>query len=160
MISAHLPAGYITGRCLAPSGAIVIAAVIGGILPDMDLIWFYFVDDRTFHHHSYWVHIPAFWATLALLFVAIQSLMPPLWRRCSWAFFLAILVHLLLDSIAGDIKWLWPLSDQFYHAVTVPARYDNWILNFILHPVFLLEIVIWAVALFLWVRRPSGKSKP
>ena len=159
MITAHLPAGYITGRCLATAGPIVTVAVIGGILPDLDLIWFYLVDHRTLHHHHYWVHVPAFWGLIALLFVAVQKWLPSLWKSCGWAFFLAIFVHLILDTVAGDIKWLWPRSDQFFHLVAVPARFDNWILNFVLHPVFLLEIAIWAVAISLWLRRPAGKNK-
>lgn len=150
---AHLPAGYLTGRTLAPSGAVLWAAVLGGIFPDFDMIWFYFVDDRAFHHHAYWVHIPAFWAAVALVALPLIRWQRPDWFAPAVAFLLAIFVHLCLDTLAGDIKWRWPFSDEFYHLVTVPARYDNWVWNFILHPVFLAEIAIWAAALFVWRRR-------
>ena len=116
--------------------------MLGGVLPDLDLIWFYFVDNRAFHHHHYWVHIPAFWAMVALVTFPILRVFKPTWRRAAVAFFAAILVHMCLDSVAGGVKWLWPFSDAFFQLVTVPAAQSHWILNFVLHPVFLLEIAI------------------
>lgn len=132
------------------------AAVAGGLLPDLDLIWFYFVDNRAIHHHHYWVHIPAFWAAVAMVVLPLLYWLKRSWLRPALAFFAAILVHLCLDTIAGDIKWLWPLSDDFVHLITIPAQHSHWILNFILHPVFLLELAIWALALFLWCRTDTS----
>lgn len=153
MITAHLPAGYITGRVFARAGPMIWAALAGSMLPDLDLIWFYFIDNRSLHHHHYWVHIPAFWVALALLILPLTARRTPHWLGPALAFFAALAVHLALDTISGDIKWLWPVSDRFFHLVTVPATQAHWILNFILHPVFLAELAIWAVALFLWARR-------
>jgi inner membrane protein len=153
MITAHLPAGYVTGRVFARSGPILWAAVLGGLLPDLDLIRFYLIDDRAVHHHHYWVHIPAFWVALAVILLPLARSRGPCRSRAARAFFASILVHLLLDTVAGNIKWLWPLSDRFIHLVTVPAVHSHWVLNFILHPVFLAELAIWALALFLWGRR-------
>lgn len=150
MITAHLPSGYVLGRALPSALWMIPAALIGAILPDIDLLWFYLVDDRSIHHHRYWVHVPAFWAALA---VVILPLTPRTYRPAAGGFFLALILHICLDSIAGDIMWHWPFDDRFTHLVTVPAIYDNWILNFFLHPVFALEIVIWAMAIVLWVKR-------
>lgn len=158
MITAHLPAGYVTGRAFVRSGPLLWAALAGGVLPDLDLIWFYFVDDRSLHHHHYWVHIPAFWALLALILLPMARWRGLHWFRPSLAFFAAIMVHLILDTLAGDIKWLWPLSDRFFHLVTIPATQNHWVLNFILHPVFLVELAIWAAALFLWGHRQSKEG--
>lgn len=156
MITAHLPSGYITGRAFARAGPALWAAVAAGILPDLDLIWFYFIDNRAFHHHHYWVHIPAFWAAIALVTFPFLHWVKPGWMRPVLAFFAAIFVHLCLDSIAGGVKWLWPVSNHLFHLITIPAQYSHWILNFILHPVFLLELAIWAAALFLWWRRDTS----
>ena len=153
MITAHLPAAYLTARAFARSGPLLWAAMFGGLLPDLDLIWFYLIDGRAFHHHHYWVHIPTFWAAFALIVLPLTAWRGSRWFRPTLAFFAAILVHLLLDTVAGDIKWLWPASDRFFHLVTVPAARSHWILNFILHPVFLAELGIWATALFLLLRR-------
>lgn len=85
MITAHLPAGYVTGRCFASRGPVLAAALLGGILPDFDLIWFYWIEHRAFHHHAYWVHIPLFWTVVAALCLPVIGR----WQR-----------HWLLPAIA------------------------------------------------------------
>lgn len=142
---------------LWPKPAIYVlpAAVLGGILPDFDMIWFYLIDDRAFHHHRYWVHIPAFWAMVAAVTLPLVTLFCRRFLMAAFAFFAALLVHVCLDTIGGDIMWHWPWSDNFTSLVSVPARYDNWVLNFVLHPVFLLELMIWAAALWLWFRKAN-----
>jgi len=152
MITAHLPSGYVLGRLLPKRPYILTAAIVGGVLPDLDLIWFYLIDDRAFHHHRYWVHIPLFWALVAGVALPVMA-----WARRdllapAMVFFAALLMHICLDTIAGDVLWHWPWSDHMTHLITVPAAHDNWVLNFILHPVFALELLIWATALLLFKR--------
>ena len=66
MITAHLPASYCLVRGIGLEGRHVLGvALLAAILPDTDLLLHYFVDDRQFHHHRYWVHIPVFWAVVA-----------------------------------------------------------------------------------------------
>lgn len=158
MITAHLPAGYLTGRAIAPSGPVIWAAVLGGVGPDIDLLWFYLIDNRTLHHHHYWVHIPAFWAGIAVIGLPLLRILLPGWIRPALAFLAAIFVHLCLDTIAGDIKWFWPWSNRFVHLVDIPARQSHWVLNFVLHPIFLLEILIWGIALRVMMR-PATRQK-
>jgi len=138
-----------------PAAYVLPAAVLGGILPDFDMIWFYLIDDRAFHHHRYWVHIPAFWAMVAAVTLPLVTLFARRFLMAAFAFFAALLVHVCLDTIGGDIMWRWPWSDTFTSLVSVPARYDNWVLNFVLHPVFILELMIWAAALWLWFRKAN-----
>lgn len=154
MITAHLPSGYVLGRLWPAAPLVLPAAVLGGILPDFDMIWFYLVDDRAFHHHRYWVHIPAFWALVAVVALPLVALFARRYLIAATAFFAALILHICLDTIAGDILWHWPFSDQFTHLVTIPARWDNWVLNFALHWVFALELAIWALAAALYPRRP------
>lgn len=150
MITAHAPSGYILARLGKKHGIIMWAALLGAVFPDIDLIWFYLIDARAFHHHRYWVHIPAFWAIVALIALPILRRLAPRFFLPALSFLLAIFLHICLDSIAGDILWGWPFYDYFTHLVTVPATHKNWILNFILHPVFVLELGIWGVAIYLW----------
>lgn len=152
MFIAHLPAGYLLGRKLvrhhpatrtgsasAPL-ALLAAVLIGSVFPDVDLLYFYLIDGRRHHHHSYWTHLPIFWLLLT----------PPLWllarspqRQAMVLLFVAgVLLHLILDSITGSIAWRCPVDCTGLHLVTVTARYQPWWLNFILHWTFILELLI------------------
>jgi len=58
MFIAHLPAGYLGGLALARrAGAqlrrrVILAFMLGSVLPDIDMLYFYLLDDgRTLHHH-------------------------------------------------------------------------------------------------------------
>ncbi len=158
MLTAHLPAGYLTGRAFGvTSGAVMGAALAGSVLPDFDMIWFHFVDHRAFHHHRYWVHAPGFWAIIAAVALPlIRLLAPRLWWP-ALAFFASLLVHLILDSLAGSIMWLWPFDSTLYALVEVPPTRSHWVLSFLTHWTFLSELVIWALAigLYLRTRRPA-----
>lgn len=156
MLIAHLPSGYVLGRLMPRQGAAVMgAALIGAMLPDLDMIWFHFVDAGKWHHHVYWPHLPWVWAVAALVAFPLLA-----WRGYlvpGLAFFAAIFLHLALDTIAGGIAWAAPFDTTLYALVTVPARYSHWVISFVLHWTFLLEIAIWlwAAALFLGRRRSA-----
>lgn len=150
MLTAHVPAGYILGRMVPRTVRwLMPAALLGAALPDTDMLWFHLVDHGHVHHHRYWLHIPAFWAALALVTLPILQ-----WRgllATGLVFFASILLHLCLDTIAGGIMWLYPADDRLLALVEVPPRYGNWMISFMLHWTFLLELVTWAVALSLFV---------
>jgi inner membrane protein len=153
MLTAHLPSGYLLARSLpADIPALLPVALIGAVLPDLDMIWFHFVDNGAIHHHRYWVHVPAFWAAIAA--VALPLAWWAGYLRSALVFFAAILMHMILDSIGGGILWGAPFSDHLYSLVIIPAAYGHWITSFILHWTFLAELAIWLAALTLWLRRP------
>ncbi|WP_039018083.1 metal-dependent hydrolase [Halocynthiibacter namhaensis] len=158
MITAHLPSGYILARATGCPRSVYPFALLGSVLPDFDMLWFHLVDMRAFHHHKYWVHAPGFWIMIAVatlialkLFVAKHTRFPVITAACM--FYGAIFVHLILDSLAGSIMWLWPFSDQLYVLVDVPSHYENWVLSFLLHWTFLAEIMVWSIAVFLYLGR-------
>ncbi len=160
MLTAHLPSGYILARHWLnrwPSAHVrlmLLAGVVGAVVPDLDMLWFHLVDNRQTHHHRYFTHWPLLW--LGLTLVAGMW-----WRRqgqCRWAqagvlLCMAACVHLLLDSYVGDIWWLMPWVDQPFALFTVPARFQPWWLSFVLHWSFALELLIWGWA-YGWYRRP------
>lgn len=125
----------------------MLAALAGSILPDFDMLFFHFVDNKSFHHHYYWVHIPLFWMVLATFTLPLAWILGHL--RLGLLFFGAIFLHLLLDTIGGGILWGAPFSDHLFSFVTVPAIHSNWVVSFMLHWTFVLEVVIWGVALWL-----------
>jgi inner membrane protein len=55
-------------------------------------------------------------------------------------FLLAVWGHLLLDSVASDIWWLWPWLDSPFSLVVIPAIHTPWWLNFLLHWTFAVEL--------------------
>lgn len=164
MLIAHLPAGYLLTRRTAPRLAkgranprrLVAVGLTGSVLPDIDLLYFYLADGRQTLHHDYWTHIPAFWpaATLIIALLMMLARVAVPWRGIA-VFLSAIFLHLTLDSVAGGITWGWPVSQQRFSLIEVPARFDWWVWSFVLHWSFLFEIAIclWAAREFQLLRR-------
>ncbi len=152
MFIAHLPAGYLLSRPFARRSPSQARAILGtglvcSVLPDFDLAYFYLIDQRRAPHHDYWVHTPAFWLVLA---AAIALLLIATGRRNQLVLvgvgLISVLLHLVLDSIAADIRWFFPFVDLRVNLVHVQAVYRPWYLNFLLHWTFALELLIWLVA--------------
>jgi inner membrane protein len=165
---AHLPAGYLATRLILDREAtleplsrrLLALGMIASVLPDLDLLWFYFVDHRRQVHHAYLPHLPLAWIALFGVAALVMGL-----RRASRTAWLAMLVfaanillHLVLDTTAGGIRWLWPFSNAEFAMSHVEARHQAWYLNFVLHWTFALEIAILAAALWLaWKKRFSRR---
>ncbi|MEO4048251.1 metal-dependent hydrolase [Pseudomonas sp. CAU 1711] len=163
MFIAHAPSGYLLGSLLQNSnrfGAIMLACIAGAVAPDLDLLYFYLLDGRQTHHHRYFSHWPLLWLGLTALACLWRSV-----RRHSTlasstlAFALAGVLHMLLDSLVGDIWWLAPFRDQAYALFSVPNRYQPWWLNFLLHWTFIVELAICLAALMLYLRRRYHTGK-
>lgn len=150
MLTAHLPAGYLTGTYFQNrlfEGPVITAALIGGLAPDIDMLAFHFVDHGTVHHHVYMTHWPLFWLVLlspVILYCHFKTHL--LCRNAVTAFLAAVIVHLVLDTIAGPIFWFKPFSDLPVELVEVPAARGHWILSFLMHWTFALEIGVWVLA--------------
>lgn len=151
---AHLPAGYLAALALErastsntvrppPSRALRRAILVGAVAPDADLLWWWWVDHGAVHHHRYGTHLPAVW--LAVLLLALlwrASARTAALREALLGLSIGALVHVALDTVAGDIAWLWPLDDRFFSLVRVPATGGHWVLSFVTHWTFLLELLI------------------
>lgn len=162
MFIGHLPGAYLIFRATAPNlGKLAFtAAMIGAVAPDIDILWFYLVDDRGHHHHSYLIHRPIIWMGFLLAGLLLRP-----WAAKSGTFLTFFgaggLVHLMLDSITGAVAWLWPFSDATYPLVTLQATHSHWILSFLNHWTFKVEILITMVALIVLVvswRTSKGKA--
>jgi inner membrane protein len=157
MLIAHLPAGFILGTLARDvSGnarAIMPAALLGSVAPDLDMFYFYLVDGQQTHHHSYLTHWPLFWLGLGCVVLSLARWLRPRFGTAALVFFVAVMTHMVLDSIAAPMQWLMPFNDASVELVTIPARYSHWVLSFVLHWTFALEITICACAAFLAVKQ-------
>jgi len=120
MFIAHLPAGYVGSKLLfsrfehygVKQKDFLWAGISGAIVPDLDLLYFYLLDHRQHHHHSYFTHFPILWACLVLISTA--------WLAWGKSKALAVLTaifslngmfHMVLDTVVGDIWWFAPFVD-------------------------------------------------
>ncbi len=165
MFIGHIPTNYLvacaTDRIISLQFRTLALKifVIAGILPDLDMLYFYLLDSRNHHHHLYWTHIPLYWIIMYIgsCVVSLLSRSRKLFILSS-AFLLGIMMHLLLDTPMGGIAWLYPVSSKLYYWTIVPARYDWWVWNFIFHWTFLSELVISAAALIVFLRRRKNRQ--
>ncbi len=154
MFVAHLPAGYLITRYylrtietrLIKSSAVKYYAMFGlfcSVLPDFDLFYFYLIDNRQHAHHTYWTHIPMFWVLFSgLLYFGAKALFKKNVGLLSVILLANTQLHMLLDSVAGGIYWLYPLSSEKYRLFEITARFDWWVFNYIIHWTFLFELII------------------
>ncbi len=159
MIIGHTPAGYITAKkvlerlSLAPAlhRKFILASILGALAPDSDILYFYLIAHRQNHHHSYPTHFPIVWfSILAVTLMYYKIARKKYHAGLALIFAFSGSVHIMLDTVAGSIRWLAPFSDKPYTVFTVPALYKPWWLNFILHWSFLSELFlfVWAIAIF------------
>ena len=163
MLLAHLPAGYLMARRLAPRLApdpsqarrLMTVCLVAAVLPDIDLLYFYLVDGRQTLHHDYWTHTPAFWllatGTAVTLFRVARAPVP--WPAVA-GLLAGVFLHLALDTVTGGIAWLYPYHTGRIALIDVPARFGWWVWNFVLHWSFVLEIAILA-----WAAREIGLAR-
>lgn len=161
MFIAHLPAGLLLTQVLIKGASstelakpqyyfLLFTGLIGSILPDFDLLYFFLIDNRQHGHHSYWTHMPYYWTAL-FLFGLVYCKMIQANRFVFSALlilYLNILLHLVLDTLVGGIYWLYPMNDLYLSLVEIRPQFDWWVLNFVLHWTFMLELLITALALY------------
>lgn len=152
MLIGHLPAGYLASyaplrRFGRPERRRLLWITLGAsVAPDLDLLYFYGVDSSV-HHHALVLHWPLFWLVLA----AVVGLIGAAMRRRFWtvaAVFAgaAALLHVVLDSIAGSVRWGAPFSDHETTLVEIPAGPNGWIWSFMTHWTFGVELTVCLVA--------------
>lgn len=110
-------------------------------------------------HHDFLFHWPLFWSALALVLWLPARIAG--WRtaqRCIGVGLVSLLLHMVLDSIAGHVKWLAPFSDRAVNLVEIPASYDWWVWSFTHHWLFVVELAIVLCAAITFRRRAMKKA--
>lgn len=166
MFISHLPAGYLLSKAILARkkakgyGLFLWLGLVASVLPDLDMLYFYFVDKRQHLHHSYWPHIPAFWLAMFLAAIILWGFIRNAkYRLASMVFFLNVFMHLFLDTICGGILWGYPFIGKSFVFFEVPARFNWWVLSFITHWTFGLEILLLVAAVVVIMRLDRGKSE-
>ena len=166
MFIAHLPAGYICG-CMLTDRVVpeqrrerLVGFLIGSVFPDVDMLYFYLIDQGRHHHHHYWTHLPIFWlAALAVSTLAGLLIRSRRFALVAASFIGGIFLHLILDTPFAGICWLYPLTDQNFYLITVPATRSWWVWSFVFHWSFLFEIAICVAAAVLYFQRRLRSRK-
>ena len=159
MFIAHLPAGYLLTSTIQraahrPSKRLMALGLVASVMPDVDLLYFYLVDDGQVHHHAYITHMPYIWVAAGLVALVVTMLA----GKNTWQTGVLIVVangvlHMVLDTLVGGIYWLMPFNDAFWIVTEVPSRHSWWPASFILHWTFMLELLIVLSASLHWKRR-------
>ncbi|PWE33161.1 hypothetical protein DDZ14_07055 [Maritimibacter sp. 55A14] len=152
MMIAHLPSGYLLGRGVGARGGLMMAALAGAVLPDLDLAWYWLVDGGRIDHHLYWFHAPGFWLVLGLAGIAACRIFAHRLLPHATLLMAGVFLHLALDSVGGGIMWAWPFGERLYSLIDVPMAHGHFILSFMLHWSFAIELSITALAAALWLR--------
>jgi inner membrane protein len=171
MFIGHIPAGYLLTRAMWPTlhrhtptesdwKPFLYAGLVGSLLPDSDMFYFYVIDHQQHLHHSYWTHMPIFWTViglLALIFIVVSNqkrFLPYLavGEAC-------IFLHLFLDTIVGKVRWLYPISSRDFFLFKVPAVHGWYVWNFFLHWTFLFEIFAWIAAIYVYLLCPLATEE-
>ena len=156
MFIAHLPAGYILGKAVTKSvdaprnKLLLIFIMIGSVVPDIDLLYFYTLDNRMHSHHEYFSHMPIFWLGIGLFGGVFYCLKLRQAATALLGLSLGGILHCSLDTAVGGIYWMVPFDDTITRFSHVPRRYEFWVFNFIFHWYFIFEIVICAWAFKRW----------
>lgn len=165
MLIAHLPAGFLLTRRILDharpdvklSRRLLVLGLIASVLPDLDLLHFYLIDQRQTLHRLYWPHLPMFWlAPAAVCFLVCALSRSKLLTLVFLTFYANVFLHLVLDTVAGPVFWLYPFDKTGLVLIDLPARYGWWIWNVVLHWTFGLELMIClaGLAAYLRSRRP------
>lgn len=164
MLIAHGPLGYLLAHTskrywqplvAKPQHKLIFwAAAIGGIFPDIDLLYFYFIDSTVSHRQL---------LTHSFLVYGVVLLLAGLWLRflpyfktvvVGLLFFtLGAISHVCADMFIGMAAGLAPISDTIFGLISIPWYRDSIFMQYNLATNFTAELVIIMLAIGTVVRR-------
>ena len=168
MLIAHMPAGYVLSVAALwvkkprrkYTRLCIVAGLLGSVLPDFDILYFYFIDGRHTFHHAYWTHIPLYWTALAAVLWLFRGKLTEAGRTVVLFVLLGVVTHLALDSVVRGIMWLYPYSREMYHMTNTPVRYGHWLIDLMTHWTFFIELAITGAAGLVYLYRLLSGPHP
>lgn len=167
MMFGHLPGSYVAMNLTTRAWQRNLGAVeqrwvyaIGisaGILPDLDALFLPLSE-----HRASIVHTPFFWLVICAGIAALTLVLPSR-RQLLVSIALSILIgaitHLALDAIFVGVKLLYPFSTEYFRfRRPIAWRYDHWVVNYVLDPVFLTELYTFLAAGMVLEMKRSGAT--
>ncbi len=164
MLIAHGPLGYLIAYAsqrywqplvAKPQHKLVFwAAAIGGIFPDIDLFYFYFINSSVSHRQL---------LTHSFLTYGLVLLIALLWLRfipylkiaaiCLLFFTLGAISHICADMFIGMAAGLAPMSNVIFGLISIPWYRDSVFIQYNLATNFTAELVIIMVAIGTLIKR-------
>ena len=129
---------------------LLLLGFIGGIFPDVDLLYYYLVDASTPHRefitHSFFIYVAVF---VVLYFVAAVFVKKPVFKMAVMIFFIGVVSHLAVDSILAEVSWFFPFSRRLYGLSNFSALRPwlfsvNFALEFVFTGLFFLLLISFA----------------
>ncbi len=103
----------------AQSTALLLLGTFFGEAPDIDILYFMFVQafsknkDRKESHRDFITHVPSFWLIISLIIVGAGWLAGSEFAQMlGWVVLAGTWSHFILDSIEYGIRWLAPFSNK------------------------------------------------
>ncbi|MBI2416038.1 MAG: metal-dependent hydrolase [Candidatus Kerfeldbacteria bacterium] len=156
MIIAHGPFGYLAAYVtrrwwLTPASTaqqrrrLYAVAFIGGMFPDIDLFFYYFVN-ATLSHRQFITHSLIPYSIIVLLGVILQ-------RRGVSLFALGALTHLVGDTLVGTAAIFLPFSNHLYGLLNIPWYQHSIFVRYSLVTNFTAEFALIISALAIAVKQ-------
>ncbi|MBU1167334.1 metal-dependent hydrolase [Patescibacteria group bacterium] len=132
-----------------------------GVLLDLDFLYYFFFSAES-SHREFVSHTFVFQVLVFILLYAIsRALSNVSLRAVSIVYFVAVLSHLVLDSFASGVMWLYPLSTRLFGLLT-HGVFDNtfvgenlFLINFSTEALLILISIAVAIKAFFKVPRIS-----
>jgi len=152
MLFAHAPVGFLIsyftrkfwnrGLSLAQFYILLILGAFFGVFPDLDVFYYYFVNARALHRevifHSFVLYLVIF----AILYFVGRVMKNAFCRALSFVFFFGTLSHLVLDSLAAGIMWVYPINHRLFGLLIIPQIADSFFGQYFTLINFSLEVVL------------------
>jgi len=166
LLPGHVGGSYLVAAACARvrTTAFTLFTLAAGLIPDLDIFpvlmragWATFGEGTAGEHRASILHTPVFALAVGLATLALRRRDR---RRWATAGFAAVIVHLMLDSltIGPGVMWLYPWTGAFY-GINLANNWfgrdwgDAWMLRYVQHPLFLMEVALLGAAAFIALRR-------
>ncbi len=165
MTFAHLPAGYILTKkiqsCCDSSGYLWLG-LLASILPDAGIVYLFLNNVTNYRnvHHDYWTHYPLYWMIIGLTLYTLACFKNNRSDIIAITIFMSnVFLHLMLDTVTGNIKWLYPFSGEYHSLFArlsdilgLSFQYTFWKVKIYWTIILEIGIAAWAFILFMKAR--------